>query len=258
MTASPVFVVGAPRTGTTLTMEILNRHPRIHLFDEVHFFERIWDDREHIGDLAHPQRRTVAFSRLRDVVREFGRDAAVADVLSNVEFARRLHTEGGGYRGLLAALLKTGAELAGAEIWGDSSPQDVLYLEQILEWFPEARIVGVVRDPRGFLASYKNYWRRQVKSYRERYNPVSMSILWRSYMRALLAAKRGPLGDAIHVVRYEDLVVEPERHVRDLCAHTGVEFDAAMMQVDRANTSFGGEEAKGIFASSRDRWSTLR
>ena len=45
MSGRPVFVVGAPRTGTTLVKEILNRHPRIHLFDEVHFFERVWDDR---------------------------------------------------------------------------------------------------------------------------------------------------------------------------------------------------------------------
>ena len=43
----PIFVVGAPRTGTTLLKEVLNRHPQIHLFDEVHFFERIWDDRKH-------------------------------------------------------------------------------------------------------------------------------------------------------------------------------------------------------------------
>ena len=256
MTDRPVFVVGAPRTGTTLMMEILNRHPEIHLFDEVHFFERIWDERHAIGDLAQPGPRADAFARLRDTVQRFGRDQAVAGVLDDAEFARRLAAEGGGYRGLMAALMKAGAELHGAIRWGDSSPQDVLYAAQILDWFPEARIIGIVRDPRGFLASYKNYWRRGVASYRERYNPLANALLWRSYMRALLRLSAGEHRRAVLVVRYEDLVSDPERHVRSFCEHLGVPFEPAMLEVDATNTSFPGQKAKGIVSTSVDRWRT--
>jgi hypothetical protein len=235
-------------------MEILNRHPEIHLFDEVHFFERIWDERRAIGDLADARSRAEAFARLRAVVRDWGRDQAVAGVLDDAEFERRLAAEGGGYRGLMAALMKAGAELHGASRWGDSSPQDVLYADQILDWFPEARIIGIVRDPRGFLASYKNYWRRGVTSYRERYVPLANALLWRSYMRALLRLAGGPRRSAVLVVRYEDLVSDPERHVRRFCEHLGVEYAPAMLEVDATNTSFPGQQAKGIVASSRDRW----
>jgi hypothetical protein len=254
MTDRPIFVVGAPRTGTTLLMEILNRHPEIHLFDEVHFFERIWDERREIGDLTDPDSRGRAFARLRAIVRDWGRDQAVAGVLDDAEFTRRLAAEGGGYRGLMAALMKAGAELHGATRWGDSSPQDVLYAEQILAWFPEARIIGIVRDPRGFLASYKNYWRRGVASYRERYQPLANALLWKSYMRALLRLASGERRDAVLVIRYEDLVSDPEAHVRRFCEHLGVDFTAAMLEVDATNTSFPGEPAKGIVATSRDRW----
>ena len=111
----PVFVVGAPRTGTTLVRDILNNHPRIHLFDEVHFFERVWDDRESLGDLETSESRERAFARLREIVRAFGQDQTVAEVLTSEEFRRRFAREGGGYRGLLASLLKSGAELRGAD-----------------------------------------------------------------------------------------------------------------------------------------------
>jgi hypothetical protein len=90
----PVFVVGAPRTGTTLVKEILNRHPRIHLFDEVHFFERVWDDRAHLGDLANPKVQAHAIHRIRDIVTRFGSDQYVADILTVEEYRRRLVAAG--------------------------------------------------------------------------------------------------------------------------------------------------------------------
>jgi hypothetical protein len=255
----PIFVVGAPRTGTTLVREMLNRHPRIHLFDEVHFFERVWDDRAQIGDLGSPFSQTQAVQRLRGIVREFGSDPEVADVLTVEEYRRRLMEQGRTYANLLRILLQAGADLQGAALWGDSSPQDVLYLPTILAWYPDARIVALVRDPRGFLASYKNYWRRGVESYRERYNPLTNSVLWKSYMTAMLEAERRPDGEAVLRLRYEDLTAEPERWARRLCEHVGVDWTPDVLDVSARNSSFEGNDADrpappGIFADSRERW----
>ena len=139
----------------------------------------------------------------------------------------------------------------------------MLYLGTLLDWFPDARIVVLVRDPRGFLCSYKNYFRRRIPGYRERYNPLTNGILWRSYMTALLEAEREPWAEAIHRIRYEELVRDPERVVRALCTHVGVEFKTDLLEVTRTNTSFADESAsasgdaevaRGIVGSSRDRW----
>ena len=256
----PLFVVGAPRTGTTLVRDILNRHPQVHLFDEVHFFERIWDERVRWGDLSSSDSRRAAIERLRSVVQEFGSDQEVAAVLTPEAFAERMQKEGGSYAGLLAALLKTGAELKGATIWGDSSPQDVLYLPKIFEWFPEARVIALIRDPRDFLSSHKNYHRRGVSSYRERYNPLTNSVLWRSSMTAVLEAAKEPWGPAVLRMRYEDLVSDPEAQVRRLCAHAGIDYDPGMLDVPRSNSSFTPDAEtnakRGITRGSIDRWRT--
>jgi hypothetical protein len=256
----PVFVVGAPRTGTTLVRDILNRHPEVHLFDEVHFFERIWDERARWGDLSDPDARRAAIDRLLGIVQEFGSDKEVTHALTADAFAERMQKEGGSYAGLLAALLKTGAELKGATIWGDSSPQDVLYLPKIFEWFPDARVIALVRDPRDFLSSYKNYHRRGVASYRERYNPLTNSILWRSSMTAVLEAGSAPWGQAVLRMRYEDLVREPDAQVRRLCAHVGITYIPDMLDVPRSNSSFTPDAEttakRGITRGSIDRWKT--
>lgn len=254
----PVFVVGAPRTGTTLTKEILNRHPDIHLFDEVHFFERIWDERGRIGDLSSPRSQAEGVRRMRDIVARYGSDQAVNDLLTTEEYRRRLLEQGRRYRNLFRILLQAGAGLRGASIWGDSSPQDILYLDPILEWFPDARIVVLVRDPRAFLSSCKNYHRRGEATYRERYNPLPQSVLWKSYMSALLEAERRPWADQVMRLRYEELVDDPEGTVRRLAAHVGVDFDPAMLDVETTNSSFAeeGQASRGIVASSRERWRT--
>jgi hypothetical protein len=256
----PIFVVGAPRTGTTLVKEILNRHPKIHLFDEVHFFERVWDDRTKLGDLADAHNQTRAIQRVRGIVQHYGTDKDVASLLTEELFRERLQEAGNDYRNLLAIPLKTGAALHGATRWGDSSPQDVLYLSTILDWFPKARVIATVRDPRGFLCSYKNYYRREEPLYREAYNPLTNSILWKSYMSAVLEAKAAPWGEAVHWFRYESLVVDPEAEVRRICEHVGVEYDAGLIDVERMNSSFesgpGYTSRRGIFSTSRDRWRT--
>jgi hypothetical protein len=257
----PVFVVGAPRTGTTLVKEILNRHPRVHLFDEVHFFERVWEERGRLGDLSTPASRRRAIERVLDVVSRFGSDKDVVAALPPDLYERRLVEAGPTYPNLARILLATQCSRRGAAIWGDSSPQDILYLGTIVSWWPDARFVALVRDPRGFLSSYKNYHRRNVATHHERYNPLPASLLWKTYMAALAAAERAPWGSAVLRLRYEDLVSEPEATVRRLSEHVGVDFVPQMLQVDRANTSFVGEggasaPAPGIFATSRDRWRT--
>ena len=130
----------------------------------------------------------------------------------------------------------------------------------LLSWFPDARVVALVRDPRGFLCSYKNYHRRGVPSYRERYNPFTNSVLWRSYMSALLEFRSGPCGESLHALHYERLVTDPETEVRALCAHVGVGFEQGMLDVARANSSFVPDpetgSQRGIVTTSRERWRT--
>jgi hypothetical protein len=79
-------------------------------------------------------------------------------------------------------------------------------------------------------------------------------------MRALLGAKAGAGGAAVAMVRYEDLVDSPEREVRRLCDHVGVDYRPEMIEVKRSNTSYDTAVAAlqkpGIDARSRDRWRT--
>jgi len=252
---SPIFVVGAPRTGTTLMKEVLNGHPDVHLFEELHFFERIWDGRERFVEPDAPEATARAAEALWRVVADHGSEPDLSRTRSADDLRCGAREAGGGLAGLLAATLAANAGLHDATRWGDSTPQDVLYLDILLSWYPGARVVAMVRDPRGYLASYKNFHRRAMRTERERYEPLLNSLLWRSYMTALRGAVEAGSRDALLLVHYEALAAEPERTLREVCAHVGLDPSAEMLDVRRGNSSYApGGRADGIFTTSRERW----
>lgn len=251
----PVFVVGAPRTGTTLTMEILNRHPLVHLFDEVHYNERVVDQ---IGN--PPTLTKQQIQHAVDILKQFCPrfwetsvgEQARAGLLEKVETSDVTHGM------VFSEFLSRQARHFDKEIWGDSSPQDVLYMGMLKEWYPDARFVGLVRDPRAYLASYKNYYKKEISNYRNRFNPMSNSLLWRSYMNALLDAKNGSLSESLILLKYEDLVSDPETEVSRISDFLGLDFHAEMLNVRRQNSSYINVEEDrkktGISSGSLGRW----
>jgi Sulfotransferase family len=252
---TPIFVVGAPRSGTTLLKDVLNRHSDVHLFNEVHFFERIWDDRGRLGPLTSQSEMEHAVDVLHEMMSKHGTDGDVAASLTPSALQQKAVSNGGGYSGLLEALLTTASELHGARHWGDSSPQDVLYLSTLLAWYPNARVIAMVRDPRAFMASYKNYHRRAMASYKERYNPLTLSMLWRSYMSAAQNSQCEDYAERVMIQRYEELVADPPSSLKAICDHLRIDFQSSMLDVSGANSSYTpGEGEKGIFSSSTDRW----
>jgi hypothetical protein len=251
---APIFIVGAPRTGTTLTHSILSRHPRVHIYNEIHFCERILETMG--GEEAVARRLTEAVERMLVHAHEWapGRDDAAGGCRLLEEEARRL---GGTAPALLEAFLSLDARAHGKTIWGDSSPQDILYLGQLKAWFPGARFVCLVRDPRAFLASYKSYSRKGHPGYRDRYSPLPVAMLWRSYMTAQQEALGEPWAADLHTLHYERLVTDPEGEVARLCAFLGLDFTPDLLDVDSRNSSYvhySQNRQRGISRESLDRW----
>ncbi len=253
--AGPIFVVGAPRTGTTLTRNILNRHPDVHLYNEIHFCERVHDRLNGQGELD-PAHLDQALDYLLEHAEEW-LDSGGARQDRRAPLREAVLARGPTYANLLQTFLEMDARHHGKSIWGDSSPQDILYLELLKSWFPGARFVCLARDPRAYLASYKNYFRRGIPTYRNRYNPLSNSLLWRAYMTAQEQATSSSFAGDVFSLSYEGLVTEPGAKVESLCRFLGLAFDPAMLAVESRNTSytrFNAETDKGISADSLERW----
>lgn len=257
----PIFVVGTPRSGTTLMAKVLGRHSRLFMPGETHFFDDVYAHRESLGDLAHAEARNKVAARLADHYERYWEtpDQERVDRIMREQPEAWVNWRDGmrNYRDALSGFMEMQMALEAKARWGNNAPRDIFNIDEILAFYPQAKFVVCVRDPRDFLLSYKGKWTvtgdEHVERLRKLYHPVITSLLWKSSMRQLACIKKKvPAGNWI-IARYEDMVKAPEDTVRCICAVLEENFEPHMLAVEESNSSTG-QQQKGIFATSVQRW----
>lgn len=206
----PFFVVGSARSGTTLLRVILNAHPEVAVPPESRFVTELWTGAAEV-DVSEFLARLTGHRQFQ------GWSLSVDEVAA--EFAGLARV---GYRGAIEATYHAYTKAQGKTRWGDKTPRYVLSIPFLSELFPESRFVHLVRDGRNVALSYAGM----------PFGPKTapkVAALWSK--RVLAGVRDGrPLGeDRYREVRYEDLVSEPESHVRKLCTFLDLPFVEAMM-----------------------------
>ncbi|BCX87771.1 omega-hydroxy-beta-dihydromenaquinone-9 sulfotransferase [Methylomarinovum tepidoasis] len=258
----PIFVVGTPRSGTTLTARILGRHSKLFMPGETHFFEDIYSRAEELGLLDSPQAVKKISQRLFNLYERYNEpfdQKRIEGIFPTPDALEKALVGCQSYGDLFARFMEIQCDREGKSRWGNNVPRDLFWVEEILRFFPDAKFIVCVRDIRAFLLSYKGKWRitrrENVDRLKALYHPVITSFLWKSSMRRLPAIQKAVPQKNLLIMRYEDLVRDPEASVRRLCRTVEEEFEPAMLEVDSHNSS-NALAAKGIFSSSIDRWRT--
>lgn len=208
----PVFVVGCPRSGTTLVRYILDGHSRIAIAQELNFVVGLAPRR--LPWLRSPP------ATVEEVISHpcFGRLELAPDaVRASVEAARPDK-----YGDLIDTVMSAYAASRGKERWGDKTPGYLRYLPMLAHHFPTAQFVHVVRDGRDVAASLPEF----------RFGPptaISGAFWWRRAVS--LGRRRGHrlLPDRYHEVCLEDLVADPVNVVKTVCAYLGEDYEPAML-----------------------------
>lgn len=222
------FVVGSPRSGTTLLQSMLMRAPGVTIPPETHYMNITWQRRQKMPDLRTDDGwdRAVTAVRARTVQDEIELDDAAFD--------RRVDSCPRTYADLLRAWLDAVGDHEGARIVGEKSPGHTAFVTELAAAMPEARFVHIVRDPRDVVLSQKEVFGR----------PAILSALrWRLDLRHHHDAERLLPRDRYRLVKYEDLVADPEQTVRPLAEFLGLEYTDAMINPgERDKTGFSSME----------------
>lgn len=216
--ARPIFVVGAPRSGTSMLRFMLDRHPSVGLCDETHFFYYVYSRRRHFGDLSDPDARRRLVERYLEMknIRVLGLDREA--------LARTLERHGDSYRLFFLLLLDRYAHETGKSRPGEKSPDHALHVDTLCRWYPRCRIVHLVRDPRAVVGSLRRMpWAR---------NSVLANARWWRRNTAAPLHLRGR--ENYLLVRYEDLVSDPGSELTRICAHLGEPYSEAMLEPEDA------------------------
>jgi hypothetical protein len=258
----PIFVIGAPRSGTTLTAKILGRHSRIFMPGETHFFDDIYARRRELGELSDAESIQQVFTRLRTLYRRYDEtpDQHRVDKLLRMDGVLEQLARCRNYKAMLSCFMEIQMRSMGKVRWGNNVPKDIFHVEDILSFYPDAKFLVCVRDVRDFLLSYKNKWKNTGEENADRvrrlYHPVVTSLLWKASVKQILRIRILVPRENLMTIRYESLVQNPKLLVREICRFLGEDFEEDMLNVDEKNSSFQVGQ-KGIYSSSVGRWRRL-
>jgi len=207
MSDGPVFLVGFPRSGTTLLDAMMSMHPRLAMTHE-------W---RYIPELLQPRRDGTLRSAI-DVIREAADMPMVGMQLVDVgEAERRVSSmEGASPADACRCLFELYAAAVGKPRWGDKTPRNLWHLDVLGTAFPDACFLHLVRDGREVADANRDApWGSRSLRY------------WSSQWATGVAAARAAgarLGDRYFEIRYEQLVGDPKGTLQEVCAFIGEDF----------------------------------
>lgn len=217
--SSPVFIVGTPRSGTTLLRLIMDSHPDIAITPESSFLFRVtplWDKLLSRGGGRDSISKLLGMLRMIPQVKDWmpascNPEEILADCGQKVTLAA-----------VLDSIYHLYAIEKGKRVWGDKTPKNLHSIDAILRLYPNAKIVVVVRDCRDVALSLRKAEFSNV-SY------VSSAIRWQNDVDlAIKAMKRH--ADCVKVVKYEDLLSAPEETLKMLLGFCGLREEPKLLE----------------------------
>ncbi len=173
----PIFLVGCPRSGTTMLRQILDSHPAISCGPETRF---LW------GMRGIEERNWSSLAGFGLTIDEWH----------------------GQVRELFESLHGRYAQSQGKVRWADKSPDYALMLDYVEALYPECQVVHLVRDPNDVIQSWIHFY--GARSVRR------AAHSWVRYVRAAHEYARSREAHRALEVRYEDLVGDPEQTLGQL------------------------------------------
>lgn len=210
----PIFIVGHWRSGTTLLSVMLDRHSAIAVTPETHFVEQMaprfspsWPNPKERPEIAPIDfiARMLNDTRLVDLRLE---PARVLECLGE----RPLTPDN-----VFDSVLRCYAVRHNKPLVAEKTPGHLHYLELLLEWFPDARFVWVIRDGRDAVLSTRRLPWVSLPLW-------DLSLRWRRNMKELRRFER-LYPHRIHRVRFETLLQQPGPEVARLCVFLDVPYE---------------------------------
>ncbi len=214
-----VLIIGRPRSGTTLLRTMLDAHPNIKIPLESPFIKNFYP--VYGSKISWTKEElTVFYNKL---VKQPQFNLWTVD---NESLKRKLlNAEGKTTFGELCKIIYAENisfyDKEEIKILADKNPPYTLYIPTLLETFPEARFIYITRDYRDNILSMLNvdFERPWI---------ASLAYRWKYYNKKFLKAqKKNP--DRFFVIKYEDLVTNPEKHLTDICIFLNISYSPKML-----------------------------
>ncbi|TRZ70618.1 MAG: sulfotransferase [Bacteroidetes bacterium] len=222
------FILGRPRSGTTLLTTLFNAHPNIRIAPEfpimLFLYQRFknvknWDEatiRSFVDHVFYYSKFSVRRVENLKLDKEF--------IISELVKYKDI--------GSIQLFLKSINYYAysvydkGETLWiGDKNPIYSIYIDRLRKIFPDSKFICIIRDYRDNFISIQKLAEKEIAV--EAPVLTLQVVRWRYFIHLFLDCKRR-FPDKYYILRYEDLVSDQESSFRSLCDFLGIAYDPSV------------------------------
>lgn len=244
---NPIFIVGCPRSGTTVLASLLNRHPNIASGTETHFFNYVSKNNYHWGHFnTENLSKLLEESRVIDFIKlaELDKNKIIEDFkeydLTNID--NNLTHEEQSKKTVFNLLMENFLEQKGKSRFCEKTPNHLQNAVEIVKLYPQAKIIYLVRDGRDTVNSLlKMPWRPT--------GLVNNARFWSQYVklgnRIEAKLESSPEHNLLQI-RYESLLEEPETTLKTICDFIHEAYDPIMLD--------DNQDGENIFSNWETSW----
>jgi hypothetical protein len=272
---NPVFICGHRRSGTTLMINLLDSIDDAIVYpDDSGFFymyyplcditdksdkekvARLIDKvaSENLGALIDKQKCTI---EKKDKLYE--RQRLFIDKLKNFNQNDFLTKD------ILTYFIKSFKEAFQKDkepkFWIEKTTSSEIYAIELKEWFPNAKFIHVVRDPRDIWSSLMSGWEKRYSKYNPSKNHLMHSMIERGMLGFQMAINNTTIiGELDYcVIKYEDLVSNPDKTMRNIANFMGINFSENLLTpstfgINWKGNNFSGDKFNGISTNNAENW----
>lgn len=259
-TENATFICGHRKSGTTMLLCLLDNHSELLVYppDSSFFYEYYpkYDSSDYtdeqkvdsisgvvvdrleveIGNLSETDREELNFSidSFREDVRAYAAktDKTPRNMLLSVIQGYRDHFQGS----------------QNPVRWVEKTTSTEIYAAEVLQWFPRARFIHVIRDPRDNWASLKSGWSARYSRFNDSSERLLQSMIDRGKLGLEFARNnKERFGSEVYkVVRFEDMVERPREVLNDICSFLEVKFSENMLMPTVCGKLWRGNNFDGL------------
>lgn len=243
-----LFILSAPRSGSTLLRVMLNKIPNIISPPETYFLE-FYRDNKKLDLLKRSDREILVQNWVA-----FRNHLNVRNLYNRKDFERLVVEEAGSWKDVFSILIQLYAKDAGKEVPSkpiicEKTPVHIELQEELLEVFPNTRIIYLIRDPRDVVASLKTCpWAS---------SDVRRNSFYWSKTANLIENRKNSI-----LIKYEDLVETPEREFQKIGYLLDIDIDYKILHAEAPNEDKESLDPKNLASykpidnSYKNKWKT--
>ncbi len=266
-----VFIIGTARTGSKIYMNLLNEYSEINIVGELGFLDKFPNKirnnvkstiKSKIGNIEDESDidKLIELFYSGDLDSTFWNSENGIHSINKEDLKNRILESDKSYKKIFSIIIEEHTKSKNKEIPGAKFPVRIHCVPTLMDWFPEAKYIHLVRDPR---AIYPSSVLHQMEYLSKNNIPTAKPLqkiftlfnLVNSYNKSYEIYDKYNSLDNYLLLRFEDVVSSPEKYLEKMCSFLNIEFKDEMLYPPRTDSSYDRENSKnGFDKKALTRW----